>query len=397
MANSITFVENQFGLGSPLPGEDFISGYAHYYATASLTMPVGFTVSAIQTLYAVTDLTALGITNSQNELGIIWYNTNEFFRMQPEGVLTLGIFATGSTNGYSDLQTMQNKAAGKIRQTLVYETMPTTMTNTVLTGNVTLLQTQATTLSLTNYMPTEIFYQPNIKGLTLSTLPDLSTLSAPNVSVLIGQDGAGLGSVLATSVGKTVGAGGTFLGSNALASVEESVAWPYKFNVDSGTEFDTLAFGTGDLYSNLTVNLINTLDTSRYVFPKKLIGLNGSFWNNPYTAVSSTNNQCFVFRNRTIHKAERNIRTVMAPQLARNIYFNADGTIDFGTIKYWETLCEGQLGVMVQNGELSSYSVYINPAQKTISTNNLTINVELIPVGVANTITINIGFVTTLF
>ena len=390
MANNITFVENQFGLMGPLPGQDYVSGYAHYLPSPTYSLPNGFTVSNIQEVFSITDLQNLGITQTQNENGIIWYNVNEFFRMQPQGSLYVGLFTTGSATGYSDLQSLQNKAQGSIRQTLVYESLP------FATGNVTLLQTQANTLSLTNYMPTELFYQANFKGLTLSTFTDLSTLTAQNVSVLIGQDGAGAGATLATSVGKTVGCGGTFLGSNALAAVEESVANPYKFNVDSGTEFDTLAFATGDAYSTQTIGLINQLDTQRYVFPKKLVGLNGSFWNNPYTATTPTSSLSFVFRNRAIHKAERNLRTVMTPQLASNIYFNADGTINFGTIKYWETLCESQLSVMVQNGELSSYSVYIDPSQRTLSTNTLTINVELLPVGVANNIVINIGFVNLL-
>jgi hypothetical protein len=390
MANTITFVENQFGLGAPLPGQDFISGYAHYYATASANLPIGFSQSQVQEVFSINDLQNLGITQSQNEYGIIWYHVNEYFRMQPQGALYVGIFATGSANSYNDLQTLQNASQGTIRQIGVYESVPFS------TGNVTLLQTMANTLSFTNYMPAEIFYQPNFKGLTLSTLTDLSALTANNVSVLVGQDGAGLGAQLYTSLGKTIGCVGTFLGSVALAAVEESVAWPYKFNVDSGTEFDTLAFATGDLYSNLSVGLINQLDSRRYVYPKKLVGLNGSFWNNPYTAVSPTNDLCFVFRNRVIHKAERNLRTVMTPELARNIYFNADGTINFGTIKYWETLCEQQLASMVQNGELSAYNVFINPTQKTESTNVLTINVELLPVGVANNIIINIGFTTSV-
>ena len=385
MANSITFVEGQAGLGAPLPGQDYVSGYAHY---TTQTVPVGFSASNIQEVFSITDLENLGITQSQTEYGIAWYHVNEFFRVQPQGALYVGIFATAGA--YDDLDTMQAYAEGSIRQIGIYESA------TFSASTLNALQTKANSLSFTNYTPCELFWQPNFKGLSLSTLTDLNTVAAHNVTVCLGQDGGGLGATLYNSVNKTVGCVGTFLGSVALSAVQESVAWPDKFNVDSGSEFDTLAFANGDLYKNQSNGLINQLDTRRYVFPKKLIGLNGSYWNNPYTAVSSASDYAFVFRNRVIHKVERNIRTTMTPQIARNIYFNADGSINYGTIKYWESLCSQQLSLMVSAGEISAYKVIIDPVQNVLSTNTLIISLQIIPVGVANNITINVGFVTSL-
>lgn len=385
MANSITFVEGQAGLGAPLPGQDYVSGYAHY---TTQTVPVGFSASNIQEVFSISDLETLGVTQSNTEYGIMWYHVNEFFRVQPQGALYVGVFATAGS--YDDLETLQSYADGSIRQIGIYESA-TFSASTLFT-----LQNKANELSFTNYTPCEIFWQPNFKGLTLSTLPDLNNYDAQNVTVCLGQDGGANGLALYNAVNKTVGCVGTFLGSVALSAVQESVAWPDKFNVDSGTEFDTLAFSNGQLYKNQTTGLINQLDNRRYVFPKKLIGLNGSYWNNPYTAISSSSDYCFVFRNRVIHKAERNIRTMMTPQLARNIYFNADGSINYGTIKYWESLCSQQLSSMVSSGEISAYKVIIDPVQNVLSTNTLTISLQIVPVGVANNITINIGFVTSV-
>jgi hypothetical protein len=48
---------------------------------------------------------------------------------------------------------------------------------------------------------------------------------------------------------------------------------------------------------------------------------------------------------------------------------------------------------MAANGELSAYAVIINPDQNVLSTGNLTITLELVPVGVARSIVVNVGFV----
>lgn len=386
MANSIVFVEGPSGLGQPLQGQDFISGYAHY---TTYSLPVGFTVSNVQEIFSVTDLENLGVTASNNDYGVIHYNVSEFFRLQPKGALYLQINTSNVGGLYNELTTLQSYAHGTIRQTLVYDQ------NALSTGNVTLLQTVANT-NYTNNKPFEVIYQPQMIGLTLSTLPDLSLLTAKNVSVCIGQDGAGVGAALATSIGKTVGMGGTTLGAVSLSAVEESIAWPAKFNIDSGSEFDTLAFGNGQLYTSQSDGLLAQLDARRYIFAEKLIGINGSYFDNPYTAVSSASDYNLIPRNRTIHKAERNIRTIMLPQLASNIYFNADGSIRTDIIKYWESLVGQALVGMVNAGELSAYSVVINPLQNVLATNTLIINVNLQPVGLANMIVINIGFVTSV-
>ena len=382
--NKITFIEGASGLGAPLPGQDYISGYAHY-TTASL--PVGFTVSQVQEIFSVANLESLGVTASNNDYGVIHYNVSEYFRQQPQGQLYVGIFTTNSGGSYNELTTVQSQAGGSIRQMLVYDTV--SFNQSLLTT----LQT-VVTANYNNYKPFEVVYQPQLIGLTLSTLPSLHTSSAQNVSVCIGQDGAGVGAALATTIGKTVGCGGTVLGTIAAAAVNQSIAWvgaPYG-NIDSGTEFDTLAFGNGQLYANQTDGLISQLDGDGYIFALKQIGIQGSYFNNAYTATVASSDYAYIYHNRTINKAIRNLRTFLLPTLASPIPFNADGTIRQDVIGYFNSLCQQALDQMVRNTELSAYKVVINPTQNVLSTQTLTLNLSLVPVGVANNIVVNIGF-----
>ncbi len=61
MPNSVTLIKGPGGLGRPLDGQDFISGYIHYTSV----LPSGFTSSArIQEIFSVTDAENLGITDT---------------------------------------------------------------------------------------------------------------------------------------------------------------------------------------------------------------------------------------------------------------------------------------------------------------------------------------------
>ena len=61
---NITFVQSPNGLGRPLTGTDYISGYIHYYASGA-TLPTGFTSSdRIKKIFSVADAEALGITDT---------------------------------------------------------------------------------------------------------------------------------------------------------------------------------------------------------------------------------------------------------------------------------------------------------------------------------------------
>jgi hypothetical protein len=49
---------------------------------------------------------------------------------------------------------------------------------------------------------------------------------------------------------------------------------------------------------------------------------------------------------------------------------------------------------MVRDGELSAFEVLIDPDQPILSTGNLIITLKLVPIGIANQITVYIGFTT---
>lgn len=188
---------------------------------------------------------------------------------------------------------------------------------------------------------------------------------------------------------------GAFLGKVSSAPVNESVAWVGKYNMDTA-EYDTLAFANGTFYTALSDGTINNIDAKAYTFLKKYVGTGGSFFNNDTTAIAATSDYNSVHLNRTIHKAARNVRGQLLPSIASPIYFNADGTIALYSITHFQDQAKVALADMVSNGEISQYAVIINAKQNVLATKNLIMAIEIVPVGVANKITINLGFVLSL-
>ena len=341
-------------------------------STAALTQPTG------------AGGTVLGVAS---DINILYYHVSEFFRMQPKGKLWVGVYATADVGTFASITLMQNIASGEILQMGIYQ-----KSTAFATSQITAIQAVCAALETVNKPLVTIL------GAELSATSDITTLannlhsfSSANVSVTIAQDGAAVGSKLYKATGKSITNVGQVLGSIALAKVSESIAWFGKFKA-SATELDTLAFCNGQLYTAIPDNAITNLDNLGFMFLRKISDLAGSFHNRPYTCVSLTNDYAFVYSNRTFYKARKNVRATVLPALGSPIKVNSDGTLAPDSINYFKSLANQGIDNLLRNEELSNYQVIIDPTQNVLSTGLLTITVRLLPLGVADFITINLGF-----
>lgn len=383
---NITFNRGQAGLGRTLASEDHISGLLTFNAS----LPTGY--GATDRIKEYTDLSqaeADGITEGNATWGVLWYFIKEFFRIQPGGKL-FNMIADVPVGAYDfvEVVTLQDFADGKLRQVGVFVD-----SEVFATSHITALQVQAAALA-GNHKPLQILYAGDTSAVAdITTLPDLRTLNSPNVSVVIGQDGANDGADLFTSTSKSVPCLGAFLGAVAFASVSDSVAWVSKFNMANLTEeLDVPAFGNGDLVKNTLTSVLEGIDTKGYIFLLKHIGIDGTYFSQSHSAITATSDYATIENNRTIDKAIRGIRTSLLPTLSGPLKLKSDGTLSVSTVKYFESLASRPLEGMARNDELSDFDVSIDPSQNVLSTSNLVIDVQLIPIGVANFITVNIGF-----
>ncbi len=386
--NNVNIIYSTAGLGTPAIGEDFISGLIFY----TNAYPSGFSASADTfEIFSIDEAEALGITlaaavSASTNIDVIHYHIDEFFRANPTGDLWVKITTgTSASSSFSEIVTLQNATAGKLRQVGIYEQVAFSA------ATLASIQTQIDTC-ITNNKPLEALYQGNFSGVTTNSFADLATSTAKNVTAILGQDGGAVGGSLFPVIGKSIGTIGLTLGAISRASVSESIAWVQNFQM-STTELDTLAFANGTLLSTLTDSNISAVDAKRYNFLRKFVGIGGSYFNNDYTSINATNTYSSIHMNRTIHKAARNVRAQLLPSLSSPVYFNPDGSIALYSILFFKAEAEVALAAMVSAGELSQYKVIINAKQNILATKNLTMTLQLIPVGVADTITVNLGFV----
>ena len=332
--------------------------------------------------------TVLGVASM---IAPMYYHISEFFRIQPKGVLWVGVYAVPGSYTFSEITTMQNFAQGAIRQMGIYSQA------SYSSSRLTTIQTVLENLD-SDHMPiSSVLLANDFKAVTdLSTLTNLQTLTAYKVSSVIGQDGAGVGFSLYKTTGKSITCLGATLGSVALATVSQDIAWKGKFNMSNGVELDTVAFANGDTFASKSTSELSFLNDLRYIFLLKNVGSTGTFFNDSHTAVSVSNDYAYIENNRTIDKAIRGAYSSLLPEVAAPIQLNSNGTISDVTIAHLESVATPNLDQMVRDGDLSAYSVSINPTQDVLSTSKIIIAIGLLPKGVARMIQVNIGFVTSI-
>lgn len=359
---------------------------------------------------------------------VMHYHISEYFREQPKGVLWVGIYAQATFDG-AEIPLIQNYSNGEIRELGIYLSH-----ETFASSHLTICQGQLDTLE-GQHKPMSIIFHADMSSATLADFTDLTTLTNQRVSAEIGEEGdyhqaaydntkAYLNGDKVTFQGKTykskanttgnapwdasvwielrinlyqisgfsIGNMGTCLGAVAFARVHEDIAWIAKFNLVTETGLDEVAFATGDLWNNISTSLKDALNDYHYIFIRKVQGITGTYFNDSWTAISSTSDYATIENNRTMDKAIRNIRTNVLPNLAAPLYVNEDGTLSEDTIALFKNDAQRALIDMVTSGELSAQAVTIDPTQNVLSTSKIVIGVTLVPVGVAREIQFNIGF-----
>ena len=383
----------------------YIHGYSATVATATVSIsfpkklgvypntgsPLTVTISSGATLAGTTTQPSSATAGVASKQAVWRYHINEYFRMNPKGVLYLGFYAVPNTYNFQEITLMQNYAQGQIRNMGIFLNSEC---HAFASSDLTAINTEIVNNNDAIKRPLSALYAADVSGTTdLTTLTNLNNLSAPKVSAILGQDGAASGYYLFKAVGKSITCLGAALGAVSLASVNESIGWVGKFNISDGVEHDTPAFANGDLVKSKAQGYASTLNTMRYIYLMKYVGVSGSYFNDSHTAIVSSSDYAYIENNRVIDKAIRGINASTIPALGAPLVLNKNGTLTEETAQYYISISGVNLEEMKRNKELSEYQILIDRTQNVLSTNELDIVCEIVPVGVARKIKFKIGFV----
>lgn len=388
--SKVTINVAQGGLGRRAPNNDKISGLLFYNAT----LPAGFsTTDRVKKVYTLEEAEAFGIAEGSVNHDFLHYHISEYFRIQPEGELWIGIFAVpGGAYDFTEITTMINISGGEIRQL------------GVCANALTYAATQCATIqAIVDLLDAEgknfsVLYMANIAATAdITTLADTRAQDSQKVTVVIAEDGGGRGATMAGTSSTSISAIGAALGATSRAKVSESIGNPANFNMSNGVELETPAYANGQLVSALSTSAQGALKDKGYLILRKYLPkLAGTYFERCPTATLVTSDFAWMEYNRVIDKAIRLVDSVLTPNLNGTLLLNDDGTLQDDTIGYFEDLCKGQLNAMENDGEISASQVLIDPEQDVLSTSNLTVTIKVLPLGVAEFITVNIGFTTSI-
>lgn len=379
--NDVKFVTTAGGLGR-LPAEkDYVSAIIISLAAT----PSGWTNDLGKRYQSLDEAEADGIVEGDANFGLLWYFISEFFRIAGPSEL----YVVDAADAGFSAQAFFDLTSGEVRQ-IYYHTGATFATIATNVGTVQTFCTALATLHAPCVAVTSII--DNTTAIDADVV-DMRAQNSQDVSVLIGGDGSGTGAEIATDLSNDyTPAGGTVLGLLAAAKVHENIGWVSKYNVQLGDNFDTVEIADGQEYNAIAGSVLTALNTKGYLFFRKHVGLAGAYLNDSHSATSATSDFAYIENNRTLQKAKRNIRTALLPMLNSPLTVNADGTLSADSVKFFENLASKPLERMQAAGELSNFSVYIDPAQDVLATSQLLITVKIQPRGVARTIEVTIGF-----
>ena len=388
MATSLNIQRQNGNVPKALPGEDHITGFVVYLPAADI--PAAFQTEHVQPLSTIDAAEAAGIKEDAASWGVrvLHYHLSEIYRINPAVSLYVAIFEKpqGASQTFAEIKTVQNFAAGRIRQIGVW------CGDRALSGDdLIALQGVADALA-EEEAELSIVYAPKVEA--LSTMPvNLAGENKSRVSVVIGRAGSGKGAELfddKTNTGKASVSGlGVVMGLLSSAKVHQCIAWIKEF--PSGVSLP--AFGDGTLLRDVDKALLETLDTARYLFFVTHTGQAGSYMNDSHTMDSAISDYAAIESVRTMDKAVRGIRTYVKPELGSNVYVDpSSGQLASYTVAHLETVANQALEAMDRAGELSGYKVEIDPAQDVAATSLVEFVIKNVAVPVMRHVRIKIGY-----
>lgn len=229
------------------------------------------------------------------------------------------------------------------------------------------------------YYPLRVIISANNFSGVAADLKDYATANFNKVAL-----------VLANTDAEKEASIGLALGRLASTPVQRSIA-----RVKDGPVENTAAYFTNGAKAETLTGAWDSITDKGYIFLRNFAGRSGYFFSDDPTLTLPTDDFHSLANGFVMDKAVILAYTALIDNLGDEVPVTDEGTIHPAIIKSWQNDVESQItGLMVANGELSNARVYIDEKQDVLTTGNLNVAIQLLPVGYAKYITVNIGFTT---
>lgn len=134
-----------------------------------------------------------------------------------------------------------------------------------------------------------------------------------------------------------------------------------------------------------------------YIFLRSFANRSGYYFSSDKTLTKPNDDFNTLARGLVMDEAILICYDTMVEELSDEVPATESGKIHPAIVKGWQNAIERQInGLMVNVGKLSAVRAFIDENQNFLSTDNIDIQLQLLPVGYSDYITVNIGFTTNL-
>jgi hypothetical protein len=408
--NDVSIIKGKGGIGRLEPNVDNVRGLV---MNAGAIAPTGLAVNIPKQLLQLLDAENVGINKAYDTTNdtLCWYHIKEFFAENPTGKLwlmlvptatTLTQMADGTAATPSPVERLAMATNGECLQYGIARNPAVGYTPTITAGidaDVTAAVPKAQVLMdklFANHMPSDIIIEGRSFTGTASAAANLRALASTNVRVVIAQD-LDVAPAAATAIRKAHAAVGTILGTSSKARVSDNIGWVEQYNLAS------VAFGrwincglssnlpiVGTAYTSIDLDTLNTLG---YIFVRKFVGESGSYWNDSHSCCEATSDYYCMENVLVINKAVRGVYKALLPKVNSPVKVNAAGQLPSEVVVAYESIGARPIETMRINEEVSEFAIYINPFQNIITQSKLNAKINIVPIGTARNIEVEIGYV----
>lgn len=337
-----------------------------------------------------------------SKIDLMYYTLDLFFNYASQSKLYIGIYDFTSGFDESKIVDMQTYAKGSIKQ------MGILFTNYELSNITSLISLIKTTGAdqASKHKPISTILMGLQNGDISGSIESASDLIDGRVSggswpgcVLTNSYGtSSTGYNLKGSTGYFPTALGAALGIVSRSKVSNSIAWVQPNNITYGNEFDEVMLVTGETWDEIQDTVLETeIENKGYIFAKKFVDYNGTYFANSTNFDLFTSDYNTIERRRAMDKVSRLSYTAILPYLGSNLDIDATtGQISTASTITLEQAIDSQLNVMINDGEISGKLVYIDPTQDVLTSKNIDVTITIVPVAIAENITLNLSYATSI-
>jgi hypothetical protein len=359
-------------------------------AAASLALGVA------KRFYSLAEAEAVGInaTVSSGALAHAWTQISDFFATAGDGA-ELWVILIANTTSQATAVALTGDDSSPLEKVIVASNGRVTFVGTSLgraagytpsysggfDGGLTAAASAAQSVAAKffgRYTPVHIVLDGAFMDPALNYTNYRSGGTTNHVSCFVGTDVAG----------GRVAAMGKLLGRIASNPVQRNVG-----RVKDGSFMAEGHLTTGLPVVSMAKAALDAIHDAGFILPRIHLGIAGVFLSDDPTLVVSSDDFTSISRNLVIGKAVRLTYQTYVFELLDEIEIQDDGTMSPTKVAYFEERIEQAiLQQMVTYGNCSSVNCKINPHQNILSTDQLEIELKIVPVGQLKQIIVKLGF-----